>query len=58
MKYGSKRVVLSVDSRVGHIVASVEPKASFPGVLRNLADLEHAVTTSRDSLPTQLSVLQ
>ena len=58
VKYSCRELVLGVDRRVGHVVAAVVPPTSSPMVQRNLEDLEKAVTTNRDLLPSQISTLQ
>ena len=58
LKYGSQKLVLGVDPRIGHLVAAVEPPCEVGKVPTCLDNLEKAVTTSWSSLPAQLAKLQ
>lgn len=58
VKYGRRHVVLGVDSRVGNIVASLDPPCSLGKLGACLEDMERAVTSSWTNLPAQLEKLQ
>ena len=58
LKYHTQGVVLSVDSRVGRIVATVEPPSKVGGVSALLEELEKIATSNKQALPAVLNRLQ
>ena len=58
LKYGTGCVILGVDTRVGNIVASVDPPCPVGGVPACLEELERVVTSTWSKLLAQLSKLQ
>ena len=58
LKYGSRQVLLGVDSRVGNLVASLDTPCTVGKVPACLEKLEKEVMSSWSKLPAQLSELQ
>ena len=58
LKYGTRDVVLCVDTRVGHITATIEPPCQVGRVSSFVEELEKAVTSNKSALPLHLNRLQ
>ena len=58
LKYGTRDVVLCVDSRVGHIIATVEPPCQVGRVSSFVEEMEKVVTSNKAALSTHLDQLQ
>ena len=51
-------MILGVDPKVGHVVASVYPACLVEGVSSGLEKMERSLVTTTDKLPAQLNELQ
>lgn len=58
LKYGTRDVVLCVDTRVGHITATIEPPCQVGRVSLFVEEMEKAVTSNRTTLSVHLNRLQ
>jgi len=58
LKYWSRDVSFTIDSRVGQVISSLHPPCSVEGVASTLEEVGRTLTSSAEGLPSQLSLLQ
>ena len=58
LRHTSWALLIGIDSRVGHVIASLEVDSLCSGVKVALETLEREVTDNKNSLSAQLTLLQ